>query len=240
MTQQSPSPTAKPSSSWIPVALSAGFRPGSNIRVFADGNDIALWSSFSGKLSAWVNRCPHRGMRLSHGFVRGEMLACIYHGWHFAQDANCKYIPAHPELVPGEMICAQAHHAHEQDGLLWVSCAEEEPDAPARLPGFGVRSLLIDAPRPVLAGVLEVTHEAQGRWELTLADQPVILGVQDWPEGRTGVHLLTKEAVSAETKKMLSRELEAMRRTCEAIAPVSASASASVPSGPSSRSGDAA
>jgi len=38
--------------------------------------DIAVWRSVSGVVNAWENRCPHRGMRLSHGFVRGESLAC--------------------------------------------------------------------------------------------------------------------------------------------------------------------
>ncbi|MGO7418409.1 Rieske 2Fe-2S domain-containing protein, partial [Rhizobium ruizarguesonis] len=40
---------------------------------------IALWSSASGRISASADRCPHRGMSLSHGFVRGETLSCIYH-----------------------------------------------------------------------------------------------------------------------------------------------------------------
>ncbi|MGB1508948.1 MAG: Rieske (2Fe-2S) protein, partial [Paracoccaceae bacterium] len=41
------------------------------MRAFVNGKDVVVWRSTSGKLSAWENRCPHRGMRLSHGFVRG-------------------------------------------------------------------------------------------------------------------------------------------------------------------------
>jgi phenylpropionate dioxygenase-like ring-hydroxylating dioxygenase large terminal subunit len=62
--------------------------------------ELAIWRSATGKLSAWVDRCPHRGMRLSHGFVRGETLSCIYHGWVYGTDGGCKHIPAHPALTP--------------------------------------------------------------------------------------------------------------------------------------------
>ncbi len=83
--------------------------------------DIAVWRGVSGKLSAWLNRCPHRGMRLSHGFVRGESLACLYHGWHYGSDGVCNYIPAHPDLEPPGTIQTTVFSIIDQDGVLWVS-----------------------------------------------------------------------------------------------------------------------
>ena len=68
-----------------PVGLSEDLAPTQVMRATVAQHDIAVWRSVSGVISAWHNRCPHRGMRLSHGFVRGESLACAYHGWHF----NC-------------------------------------------------------------------------------------------------------------------------------------------------------
>ena len=44
----------------------------------------------------WEDRCPHRGMRLSMGFVRSDRIACLYHGWQYGTDGHCLYIPAHP------------------------------------------------------------------------------------------------------------------------------------------------
>lgn len=224
MTQDPSDTLPPPSTGWIPVALSDSFRSGNNIRSLVDGRDVAVWSSFSGKVSAWANRCPHRGMRLSHGFVRGEMLACIYHGWHFAQDANCKYIPAHPELVPGEMICVPTYHCLVQDGLIWVSCAEAAPPSPQPVPGHGVRSLLVNAPLGDVADSLDIADATQGRHVTSLDAEEVLIGLQFWNASQTYVHLLTPEVVDAGTRKRLSRKLEACRSKAEA-----ASASAGVP-----------
>ena len=70
--------------------------------------ELAVWRSASGRIAAWRDRCPHRGMRLSHGFVRGESLNCIYHGWTYGADGACRRIPAHPEVVPPATIRADA------------------------------------------------------------------------------------------------------------------------------------
>src|SRR6478609_5295137 len=90
--------------SWTPVALSADLPAGTVIPARISAGSIALWRSESGRLSPSADRCPHRGMSLSHGFVRGEALSCIYHGWSYAQGGNCIRIPAHPGLTPPETI----------------------------------------------------------------------------------------------------------------------------------------
>ncbi len=99
------------------------------------GHDLAVWRSASGRLQAWNDRCPHRGMRLSHGFVRGETLACIYHGWVYGADGGCKHIPAHPALTPPATIRVAAFACVEQDGVIWVAPAETV-GAPVALRGL--------------------------------------------------------------------------------------------------------
>ena len=64
----------------VAVGLSKDLPNGRVMRAIVGEQDLVVWRSKSGVLSAWDNRCPHRGMRLSHGFVRGEALACVYHG----------------------------------------------------------------------------------------------------------------------------------------------------------------
>ena len=95
------------------------------MRAIVENVDLAVWRSESGKVSAWDNRCPHRGMRLSHGFVRGESLACMYHGWQFSTAGKCKYIPALPSLEPSEAARPKAYSVIEQNKLLWVSVEGE-------------------------------------------------------------------------------------------------------------------
>jgi len=103
-----------------PVGLSAQLAPRQVIRVELGSVDMAIWRSASGVISAWENRCPHRGMRLSHGFVRGESLACAYHGWHYDCSGKCHKIPAHPELEPPDTIRTNRYHIEENGGVIWV------------------------------------------------------------------------------------------------------------------------
>ena len=63
--------------SWTPVAISADLPAGTVLPVLVPAGKLALWRSQSGRLSASADRCPHRGMSLSHGFVRGEALSSI-------------------------------------------------------------------------------------------------------------------------------------------------------------------
>lgn len=90
------------------------------MRAQVGGQDVVVWRGASGALSAWNNRCPHRGMALSHGFVRGDQLACLYHGWHFEQSGHCALIPAHPDLEPPQTIKTIRYWVTEAHGVIWV------------------------------------------------------------------------------------------------------------------------
>ncbi|QDY71068.1 Rieske 2Fe-2S domain-containing protein [Qingshengfaniella alkalisoli] len=132
------------SQSWTVVSLSSGLRVGGVMRSFVDGQELVIWRSASGRAQAWDNRCPHRGMRLSHGFVRGEQLACLYHGWHYGQDGVCSYIPAHPDLEPPKTICTQIHSCVEADGFVWVGGDVETIPRGFASDMVGVRSIYVD------------------------------------------------------------------------------------------------
>ena len=87
---------------------------------------VSVWRSAAGQVHAWDNRCPHRGMRLHHGFVRGEQLACLYHGWHYGEDGACSKIPAHPDLEPPSSICVPTTPCVETDGVVWAGGEDGE------------------------------------------------------------------------------------------------------------------
>lgn len=112
------------------IGLSRDIAPKRVMRADVEGTDIAVWRDETGHLHAWNNRCPHRGMRLSHGFVRDDKLSCLYHGWSYGKDGQCSYIPAHPDLEPPATICAQIYSVVEANGVIWVSVTEaaEAPD----------------------------------------------------------------------------------------------------------------
>lgn len=130
---------------WIPVGLSADLLPSMAMPARVDGQDLAIWRAESGQTHVWGDRCPHRGMRLSRGFVRGETLACIYHGWQYGNDGGCTQIPAHPNLVPPKTICATTYACAEYSGVIWVAL-QTTTQVCRSFPGqAAVRSLAIKA-----------------------------------------------------------------------------------------------
>ena len=106
---------------WWPVGLSRDLGPGQVMAAMVPVADLAVWRAMSGRVAAWTDRCPHRGMRLSHGFVRGEALACLYHGWSYDGAGQCTRIPAHPDLVPPAAIRVAGFAVAEAAGMIWVA-----------------------------------------------------------------------------------------------------------------------
>jgi nitrite reductase/ring-hydroxylating ferredoxin subunit len=212
------------------VGLSRDLRAGRAMRALVDGRDLVVWRSASGRLSAWDNRCPHRGMRLSFGFVRGERLACLYHGWQFgAEDGRCRFIPAHPDLEPPGTIRAVAHGAAERSGLIWVAPEEVDPDPPET--GFAarpIRTLVAAADRTRLRDAFETTlfngtaprTISQGPvTSLSLGDRSVALALQALDEGQSAAHVLVDDRAERGDLSRLSRWCEIVRREAERPAP---------------------
>lgn len=114
--------------------------------------ELVVWRDRRGDSHAWPNRCVHRGMRLSLGFVDGERLACRYHGWRYGAGGRCVHVPAHPELEPPETFCFTPYASAERYGLIWAS-TDAARDAAPRLPALDAaatpihfcRSLAVDA-----------------------------------------------------------------------------------------------
>lgn len=175
-------------SDWSPVALAADVPPGIVIPARLPEIELAIWRSASGRLAAWVDRCPHRGMRLSHGFVRGEMLSCLYHGWRFDAEGQCRKIPAHPELVPPEAICTTRYACVEQSGLVWVSLQATDSSPPALPAGQPLCSLAVQVPPDTVAAAVGLASRT-GSVSLPGCELPILLALQARPDGCT-VHAL--------------------------------------------------
>ncbi|WP_055045946.1 Rieske (2Fe-2S) protein [Devosia sp. A16] len=136
---------------WMPIALGRDVPPGVTRAVIVEGREVMIWRGEDGVAHVWEDRCPHRGMRLSLGFVRGNALNCLYHGWQYGSGANCLRIPAHPDLTVPPTIRANAYAAAEAGGMVWMSSTGA--DAPPQLPELApVLSLAVEAaPERVLA-----------------------------------------------------------------------------------------
>jgi nitrite reductase/ring-hydroxylating ferredoxin subunit len=142
---------------WLPVALSTGVEAGTSNGTRLFGREIVVWRDADGTVHAWEDRCPHRGMRLSLGFVRGDRIACLYHGWQYDTAGQCRYIPAHPQLSPPETIRVRAYDVVEWLGMIWVrNDGSRNGEPPVDRTVTEIRSITIEcAPERLAAYLLE-------------------------------------------------------------------------------------
>lgn len=201
--------------SWTPVALSADLPPATAMPAWTPAGSIALWRSQSGRASASADRCPHRGMRLSHGFVRGEVLSCIYHGWSYSPDGGCIRIPAHPDLVPPETIRVAIRKVDELDGIIWVA-AGDPAKQPPRFAGLRpLRSITADADVSAIESAAGAKADANGLIRVSQAPWVSLLAA---PQAScTLIHVLIEQGRNRPDLVMASRVAEAVRRQAEVL-----------------------
>jgi nitrite reductase/ring-hydroxylating ferredoxin subunit len=94
------------------------------------GEELVVFRPQGGEPAVLSNRCPHRGAGLALGEVKGDSIACPYHGWEWrGSDGVCTRIPS---LGPGERIPANVATKSYAVQVKWnlVFTCLEEPAAP--------------------------------------------------------------------------------------------------------------
>ena len=115
---------------WHVVANAGEVRNGEMVVSHLLEQDILLWRS-NDRIHAWLDRCPHRGSKLSLGQIRGgDTLVCPYHGWHFNEQGQCIRMPAHPEQAISQRARATTLQVKEKYGLVWTCLGEPAGEAP--------------------------------------------------------------------------------------------------------------
>lgn len=121
---------------WLPVALSRQVAGRPLARRIA-GTPIVLFRA-GDRVSAFVDRCPHRNYPLSLGRVREGTLECPYHGWRFGPGGEVREVPGQPAgEPPPAKICAETVAARELHGAVFVRLSGEGPAEPDLPPLIG-------------------------------------------------------------------------------------------------------
>jgi len=110
---------------WHAIAKSQDLQEGAVLQARLLGKDLVLWRC-GGQVYVWQDFCPHRGARLSLGWVEGNTLVCPYHGFAFDSNGQCVSIPAHPNQKPSARNCTRTYKAQERYGLVWTSLGEPD------------------------------------------------------------------------------------------------------------------
>jgi 5,5'-dehydrodivanillate O-demethylase len=79
---------------WQPVAVSRSILPGKARALRVMGEDLTLYRGASGKPYLVGGTCAHRRTLLHTGWVQGEEIACMYHGWRYDGSGQCVLRPA--------------------------------------------------------------------------------------------------------------------------------------------------
>jgi nitrite reductase/ring-hydroxylating ferredoxin subunit len=207
---------------WVPVALSNAIEPSTSAGTLIDGREVVVWRDGGGIAHVWEDRCPHRGMRMSFGFVRGDHIACLYHGWEYDAAGQCRHIPAHPDLEVPATIRVKTFAAEERNGLIWTRLANGAdlatvPETGSATPVRSIHAAVaIDAAEALLARSGEaMTRVGDLLWTLRAASADLIVAAQRLSPDRTGLHVLVAGQAEAPARLRAARWAEGLRIALE-------------------------
>jgi phenylpropionate dioxygenase-like ring-hydroxylating dioxygenase large terminal subunit len=121
---------------WYVILESKEVKPGKPIGLTRFGDKLVAWRDAHGKLSVMRDRCPHRGVALSVGDIRGDCLECPFHGFQFDASGRCTLIPANGQKAePPKAMHAVTFPAQEAHGFVYAWYGEPQIEYPP-LPFF--------------------------------------------------------------------------------------------------------
>lgn len=104
---------------WSPVTLAKnlGNKP---LGLLLAGEKLVFFRDGQGRVQALIDRCPHRGVKLSLGRVTETgCLECPFHAWQFDGAGRVTYIPLNPD-AKRDKYSAMSLPVREIAGVLWV------------------------------------------------------------------------------------------------------------------------
>ncbi|SFI34703.1 Phenylpropionate dioxygenase, large terminal subunit [Collimonas sp. OK307] len=111
---------------WHPIAISADVAPGKAKKVRLLSEDLTLYRSESGNAHLVAGRCAHRLTMLHTGWIEGEAIRCMYHGWKFDGEGKCVERPAEKNCRETNIRIA-AYPVQEYSGLIFAYLGKGEP-----------------------------------------------------------------------------------------------------------------
>ena len=113
---------------WQPVALSRDIEVGNAKPIRILSEDLTLFRGYSGQAYLIGGRCAHRMTSLHSGWVEGDELRCMYHGWRYNGIGQCTQMPAEKDELT-VTVKIPGYPVHEYCGLVFAYFGEGVPSA---------------------------------------------------------------------------------------------------------------
>jgi 5,5'-dehydrodivanillate O-demethylase len=117
---------------WNPIAVSESVKPGQARPLRILGEDLTLYRGERGAPYLVAGRCAHRLTLLHTGWVQGEEIRCIYHGWKYDGRGRCSETPAEGAAFAAK-VQITGYALREYCGLIFAFMGEGTPP-PFELP----------------------------------------------------------------------------------------------------------
>ena len=117
---------------WYAIAWATDLKPAKILTATIWQQSIALYRDRQNQIQAVENVCPHKGVSLDTGRVKGDAISCPYHGWEFNGQGECIDIPYFPPDQKLPCVQMRSFPVQEKYGLIWVfpgdrAMAETQP-----------------------------------------------------------------------------------------------------------------
>jgi 5,5'-dehydrodivanillate O-demethylase len=108
---------------WQPVALSKDVETGTAKPIKILNEELTLYRGESGRPYLIGGKCAHRLTLLHTGWVQGDEIRCVYHGWKYDGTGQCVQRPAEKDTGQPD-VKIDGYPLHEYCGLIFAYFGE--------------------------------------------------------------------------------------------------------------------
>lgn len=126
--------TNYPFQHWWVAASSDELAPGRLLARRLLGHDLALYRKRDGTPVALEDRCVHRGLPLSRGWLEDDHVVCGYHGFRYAEHGACVHVPTQAQIPARAAV--RAFPVVEKPPFVWIWTGDPALADAARVPVY--------------------------------------------------------------------------------------------------------
>jgi 5,5'-dehydrodivanillate O-demethylase oxygenase subunit len=113
---------------WMPVYRAEDLPTGQTKPIRVMSENFCVYRGDSGVAQVIDYHCPHRGAMMHLGWIEGDDIRCIYHGWKFDCSGQCIEQPAE-EAGFASKVRIRSYPTREYMGLVFAYFGEGKPPA---------------------------------------------------------------------------------------------------------------